>query len=171
MKTAPLPIILLDQFTTLGDELTDTLESRFGKRIRLRSFADADACLDELVPDAQVFILDYHSDFSDPQHLRRWKFFNTIRWADPKSLVTLLHSNGTRAEAKETMLKQISRYIIGKENGKYSLLHNLQPHQPFADEPKYVPPGDQKKEYRIRGYGVAIILLLLGIMLYAVSQM
>ncbi len=171
MKTAPLSIILLDQFTTLGGELTDTLESRFGKRIRLSNFADADACLDKLVPDTQVFILDYYADISDPQNLRRWKFFNIIRWADPKSLVTLLHSNGTRAEAKETMLQQISRYITGKENRQYAQLHHLQPHKPFADEPKYVPLEDKKNEYRIRGYIVVFALILLGLVLLAVSRM
>lgn len=171
MKTAPLSIILLDQFTTLGSELSEQLKSRFGKRIRLSNFSDADACLDKLVPDAQVFILDYYADFSDPQNLRRWKFFNTIRWADPKSLVTLLHSKGTRAEAKETMLQQISGYITGKENRQYATLYHLQPYQSFAGEPKAVAPESPKRQYRNRGYIIAFAMFVLGIMLYAVSQL
>lgn len=164
MKTAPLSIIILDQHLALGGALGETLDRRFGKRIRLSNFSDADSCIGKLAPDSQVFILDYASDANDPANTRRWKLFNAIRWADPQSMITLLRSTGNITVAKEKMLKQISTFIVKKENHLYALLNHLDesPYQPELDTETYSAPGKQSR-YHIRGFPLFLLRVFLAI--------
>lgn len=127
MKTAVLNLLILDDKTIMAGPLSDYLNSRFGRRVAISTFFDADRCMRAMDNNSHVIILNYFINGKDKDN--RYKnglnTFNSIKKHNPSAEVTMITSNGDMTKATEEMQRGACEYIMHREQYLYDILQVL----------------------------------------------
>jgi DNA-binding NtrC family response regulator len=115
MKTNQLNLLILDDNSLIADPLSKYLNNRFGSRISLSTFIDADECIRNINRNSHVLILNYAMNGEDKGAGRRAEIFKSIRKLNPKTDVTMFTSKQGVFDATLEIQKNASDYIRKKE--------------------------------------------------------
>jgi ActR/RegA family two-component response regulator len=121
MKTTPLNLLVLDKNSLIVGPLSTYLNSRFGERVNISTYSDADECMLYVDKKSHVIILDYFINHEDRNATKGLKVFETMRKRNPESKVTMLTSREDIGVAIEEMQQGASKYIMKNERGLYDI--------------------------------------------------
>lgn len=91
MKSAGINLFILDDHTLMVGNLSKYLINKFGERINISIFFDADKCIRNIDEDSHVIILDYHSYGKAIKNGQ--DNFDYIKNQKPETEVTLITSD------------------------------------------------------------------------------
>lgn len=123
MKTTALNLALLDDSTLMGNTLSAYLTNRFGARVNVSVFYDADRCMRETARDTHVIVLDYAVDGKARKN--GTEKFNYIKTLHPEREVSLIVSDDEAGAAIEEVQREASEYIIDREGYSRNIVHHI----------------------------------------------
>jgi CheY-like chemotaxis protein len=112
METTALNLLILDDNKVIAGELSNYLNNRFGAKIKITAFLDADTGIQSIEEKSHVIILDYSLPNEVKGAKSGQKFFNSIKRLNPKTKVTVMTSDNDVAGATEEMKIGTSKYIM-----------------------------------------------------------
>jgi hypothetical protein len=121
MKTTPLNLSVLDKNSIIIGPLSTYLNTRFGERINITPYSDAEVCMQFIDDNSHVIILDYFINHEDRTGTKGLKLFETMKKRKPGSKVTMLSSREDIDVATEEMQQGASKYIMKNERGLYDI--------------------------------------------------
>jgi ActR/RegA family two-component response regulator len=107
-----LNLLILDDNKVIAGDLSNYLNNRFGSRIKIAAFLDADTGIQNIREQSHVIILDYSLPNKVKVAKSGQKFLNSIKRSNPKTKVTLITSDKDIAGATEEMKIGTSKYIM-----------------------------------------------------------
>ena len=170
LKSSELNLLILDDNTLIGGPLSQYLHSRFGQRINLSMFIDAEECMRNINKRSHVLILNYSSSDTDDGAKNRGEIFKTIKRRNPKAEVTMLTSKLNILGATEELQRRASDYIRKKERYIYDVLLLLKK-VVFVPVKTYVilPVRRIANEYKINFFVLMILTSFVSVGLLVVA--
>ena len=118
MEPSTLNLVILDDNKVIAGDLSNYLNSRFGARVKIAAFLDAEIGIQNIKEQSHVIILDYCLPNEVKGSKNGQKFFNSVKRLNPKTKVTVIKSDRDIAGATEEMKRGTSKYIM-----RLNLLH------------------------------------------------
>lgn len=112
MEPTALNLLILDDNKVIAGDLSNYLNNRFGARVKIAAFLDADTGIQNIQEKSHVMILDYSLPHEGKGAKSGQKFFNSIKRLNPKTKVTVFTSDNDIAGATEEMKRGASKYIM-----------------------------------------------------------
>ena len=113
MKTSALNILILDDNTLIVDSLCKHLNERFGTRVNISTFFDADKCIRNIDEQSHVIILDYFLNDKDKGFGNGMNIFDQIKKLNPKTKAIIISANKSASSA---ILFSCRSYFLFKLN-------------------------------------------------------
>jgi ActR/RegA family two-component response regulator len=112
METPALNLLILDDNKVIAGELSNYLNTRFGTRIKIAAFLDAELGIQNIKEQSHVIILNYSLPNETREPKKGQRFFNSIKRKNPKTKVAIITSDKDVANATEEMKRETSKYIM-----------------------------------------------------------
>ncbi len=125
MKTQSLNLLIVDKNKMLVDRLSLYLKDKFGIKVNISSFFDAESCAVKVDEESHVLVLDYFINKEKTPDKEASRIFDSLKQKNPNVKVTMISSEEEAAKAMEEMKKETTNYIIKQENQPEKMLSLL----------------------------------------------
>ncbi len=149
-----LNLLIIDDNRLIIDSLTKYLVDRYGSRISIASFVNAESCLLKMDDKSHVLILDY---FSGPEDKVKngLDMYHTIKMKKPGAKATVFSSSGDVASAIEEIKHKVNDYVMKRMQYLQTTLRVF--------EEGFIHPVRQKiREFTIKDYMMMFFISFLA---------
>lgn len=125
MGSAAINLVLLDSKSVMAGPLSSYLNNRFGKRVNISTYYDADKCMRSIDEKSHVVILNYYFDANEKERDSKasLNIFNTIKKVNPSGDVTMITSGGNLENVTKELQRGTCEYIMQREQYLHDLIH------------------------------------------------